>query len=192
MNRIPQSLGVGPLLASLFLCSVASANKATIIGVYENCQPISSTIIVSERTEQSDGIVAQAEAAGIGLSFDQALPRMIAVLETNGVKDISVQRRGVCETGNQGQFVEAVVGYCDEQIARAEIMVDGNLFFSRSGTGIDLDTFLGEARDKLRTVGIISDPRVSLSSNVDCGPSSPDQSNPDQSNADHSGSTQDN
>ena len=169
MKRTPHNFGVGLLAALLVLPSESQANEATIIGVYENCQPVSSTIILDDRIEQGDSIVAQAEAAGTGLAFDQALPRMIAVLERNGIKDISIQRRGKCTVGQRTQFVEAIIGYCGEKISRAEIMVDGNLFFSRSGTEVDFETFIGEAREKLRAVGLTGDPRVSLSSNVDCG-----------------------
>ena len=170
MKRTLYSSGIGLLAALLVLQSELRANEATIIGVYENCQPVSSTIILDDQIEQSDGIVAQAEAAATGRTFDRALPRMIAVLERNGIKDISIQRRGKCTEGQSTQFVEAMIGYCDEKISRAEIMVEGNLFFSRSGTEVDFETFIGEAREKLRTIGITGDPRVSLSSNVDCGP----------------------
>jgi hypothetical protein len=172
MKMILYSPGVALAVVLLALPLPLRASEATIIGVYENCQPVSSTIIVSDEIEQGDSIVAQAESAGLGRVFDQALPKMIATLERNGIKDISIQRRGACTAGQQGQFVEAVVGYCDDKISRAEILVDGDLFFSRSGTGVDFETFIAEAREKLRTIGITDDPRVSLSSNVDCGPDS--------------------
>ena len=160
---------VAGLVGVLALPQLLAANEATIIGVYEDCQPVSSTILVDEQIEQSGRIVAQAEAAATGRDFEQALPLIIASLEKNGIRDISVQRRGVCSQGDRGQFVEAVVGYCDEKVARAEIVIDGNLFFSRSDTDVDFETFISEAREKLRAIGITADPRVSLSSNVDCG-----------------------
>ena len=169
MKKILYNPGTALAIALFALPLPLQANEATIIGVYENCQPVSSTIIVSDEIEQGDSIVAQTEAAGIGRSFDQALPKMIASLEKSGIKDISIQRRGACTQGQQGQFVEAMIGYCDEKISRAEILVDGDLFFSRSGTEVDFETFIAEAREKLGTIGIIDDPRVSLSSNVDCG-----------------------
>lgn len=185
MNKTPYRHCTGLILASVALASItlsemSSANEATIIGVYENCQPVSSTILVSEQIEQAHSIVAQAEAAGSGRSFDRALPDMIAALEKNGIKDISIQRRGVCVEGQQGQFVEAVVGYCDDKISRAELLVDGDLFFSRTGTEVDFDTFISEAREKLRSIGITGDPRVSLSSNVDCSGEDPDQDSSNQ------------
>ena len=179
MKNTPYCLCIGLALASVATSPAAIANEATIIGVYENCEPVSSTIIVSEQVGQAHSIVAQAEAAGTGRPFDRALPDMIAALEENGITDISIQRRGACNEGQQGKFVEAVVGYCNDRIARAELMVDGNLFLSRSGTEVDFDTFISEARDKLRSVGITVDPRVSLSSNVDCSGETPKQ---DESN----------
>ena len=91
MKKTHYSIGAGLLAASLAAPLQSVANEATIIGVYENCQPVSSTIIVSDQIEQAHRIVAQAEAAGIGRAFDQALPRMIASLEGNGVKDINEQ-----------------------------------------------------------------------------------------------------
>jgi len=169
MKKTPYIFVIGLLATLLVLPPELRANEATIIGVYENCQPVSSTIILDDQIELGDSIVAQAEAAGTGRAFDQALPRMIAVLERNGIKDISIQRRGKCTEGQSTQFAEAMIGYCGEKISRAEIMVDGNLFFSRSGTEVDFETFIGEAREKLRTIGFTGDPRVSLSSNVDCG-----------------------
>lgn len=175
MKKTHCIIGAGLLAVSLATPLQSAADEATIIGVYENCRPVSSTIIVNDQIEQAHRIVAQAEAAGIGRAFDQALPLMIASLEGNGVKDINVQRRGACSEGVSGQFVEAIVGYCGEKISRAEILVDGNLFFSRSGTEVDFETFTDEARDKLRSIGITDEPRVSLSSNVDCGQDSSTQ-----------------
>ncbi len=172
MKTILYSFAIGMFVGLSVAPQQLMANEATIIGVYENCRPVSSTIIVDEQIEQADRISAQAEAAGTGRSFEQALPRIIASLERSGIKDISVQRQGRCGEPEHGKFVEAVVGYCGEQISRAEIVIDGDLFFSRSGTKVDFETFLDEARIKLRSIGIFGDPRVSLSSNVDCGPDS--------------------
>ena len=77
MKTILYSFAIGMFLGLLAAPQQLLANEATIIGVYENCRPVSSTIIVNEQIDQADRISAQAEAAGTGRSFEQALPRMI-------------------------------------------------------------------------------------------------------------------
>ena len=159
--------------ACLLNAGIAQAGNATIIGIYEDCQPVSSTIVVDANSSgidpaQLDRIVAQAEAAGIGIEFDQALPLMIATLEQYGVKNINVRKQGACGTVGHGKFVEAVIGYCGEQFDGAEVLVDGDVFYRHQGDSLDFDTFVSTAREKLKTIGIYDDPRVSLSNSADC------------------------
>lgn len=147
------------------------ADEATIVGVYENCIAESSTIFLGPgRVEPTleESIVAQAEAAGAGMSFDQALPLMIASLEHNGIENILVEKQGHCDVGGRGKYVEAVAGYCDEELTRAELFVDGSVFFRQTGPDLVLDDFISEARMKLNSAGILTNPRVSLNNLSDC------------------------
>lgn len=167
MKPILKSLSYGILAAT----AVASANEATIVGVYENCEPVSSTIFVQPGELDpvlADQIAAQAAADSSGLSFEQALPVMIATLERSGIDTVQVRKQGQCGTGLQGKFVEATATYCGDQLARGEVYVDGNLFFTQSGPKLDYDAFVGAARDKLRMAGILDDPRISLNNLADC------------------------
>ena len=168
---IPMGLLMG-LLASP---GPVLSNEATIIGIFEDCLPVSSTIIVRGRSgeldlEQADRIVAQAEAASSGLLFDQALPLMIASLEHNGIENIEVQKQGACGSVGHGKYVEAVIGYCGEKVNSAELLIDGDVFFRHSGTELDFDSFVNEARERLKSIGIFQDPRVSLINVSDCNP----------------------
>lgn len=147
------------------------ANEATIVGVYENCIAESSTIFIGPGQVdplRADSIVAQAEAAGDGMSFDLALPLMIASLERNGIKNILVQKQGHCGVGGHGKYVEAIAAYCGGDLARAEVFVDGTVFLRQSGPKLVLDDFITEARKKLNSAGILTNPRVSLSNLPDC------------------------
>lgn len=166
---------IGLLIGLLASPGPVLSNEATIIGIFEDCLPVSSTIIVRGRPgeldlEQVDRIVAQAEAASSGLHFDQALPLMIASLEQNGIENIDVQKQGACGSVGHGKFVEAVIGYCGEKANSAEILIDGDVFFRHSGTELDFDSFVNEARVRLKSVGIFQDPRVSLINISDCNP----------------------
>ena len=148
-----------------------SSNEATIVGVYENCIAEVSTIFIGPgqaKPMQVESIVAQAEAAGNGKSFDQALPLMIASLESNGIKNILVEKQGHCDVGGHGKYVEAIAGYCGEQLTRAEVFVDGTVFFRQTGSKLVLDDFISEARSKLNAAGILTNPRVSLNNLSDC------------------------
>ena len=147
------------------------ANEATIVGVYENCIAEASTIFLGPgRVDPTieESIVAQAEAAGAGKSFDQALPLMITSLERNGIDNILVEKQGHCDVSGRGKYVEAVAGYCDEVLARAELFVDGTVFFRQTGPELVLDDFISEARKKLNSAGILTNPRVSLNNLSDC------------------------
>ena len=135
------------------------SNEATIVGVYENCLAESSTIFVGPGhfdPMRADSIVAQAEAAGEGKSFEQALPLMIASLERNGIENILVEKQGHCDIGGRGKYVEAIAGYCGEQLARAELFVDGTVFFRQTGPELVLDDFMSDARKKLNSAGILT------------------------------------
>ncbi len=147
------------------------ADEATIVGVYENCIAESSTIFLGPgRVEPTlaENIVAQAEAAGDGKSFEQALPLMIASLERNGIKNILVEKQGHCDVGGRGKYVEAIAGYCGERLASAELFVDGTVFFRQTGPELVLDDFISEARKKLNSAGILTNPRVSINNLPDC------------------------
>ena len=147
------------------------ADEATIVGVYENCIAESSTIFLGPgRVEptRAENIVAQAEAAGEGKSFEQALPLMIASLERNGIKNILVEKQGHCDVGGRGKYVEAIAGYCGEQLASAELFVDGTVFFRQTGPELVLEDFISEARKKLNSAGILTNPRVSINNLPDC------------------------
>ena len=160
-------------LCSCLLALPASvfASEATIVGLYEDCVAESSTIFIGPGQVDPmrvDSIVAQAAAAGNGMSFDRALPLMIASLERNGVENILVQKQGQCGVGGRGKYVEAIADYCGEQLASAEVVVDGTVFFRQSGPKLVLDDFITEARRKLNSAGILTNPRVSLNNLPDC------------------------
>jgi hypothetical protein len=166
---------MGLLMGLLASPGPALSNEATIIGIFEDCLPVSSTIIFRGRPgeldlEQVDRIVAQAEAVSSGLRFDQALPLMIASLEHNGIENIDVQKQGACGSVGHGKYVEAVIGYCGEKVNSAELLIDGDVFFRHSGSELDFDSFVNEARERLQSVGIFQDPRVSLINVSDCNP----------------------
>jgi len=168
-------IAMGLLTGLLAVPGPVLSNEATIIGIFEDCLPVSSTIIIHGQPgeldlAQMDRIVAQAEAASSGLRFDQALPLMIASLERNGIENIDVQKQGVCGSAGHGKYVEAVIGYCGEKVNSAELLIDGDIFFRHSGAQLDFDSFVTEAREKLKSVGIFDEPRVSLISVSDCNP----------------------
>ena len=147
------------------------ADEATIVGIYENCIAESSTIFLGPgRVEptRAENIVAQAEAAGAGQSFEQALPLMIASLERNGIENILVEKQGHCDVGGRGKYVEAIAGYCGEKLAQAELFVDGTVFLRQTGSELVLDDFISEARKKLNSAGILTNPRVSINNLSDC------------------------
>ncbi len=149
----------------------ASANEALIIGVYDNCTAEASTIVLEPGQldpMRADSIVAQAEAAGSGLSFDKALPLKIASLESNGIKNIEVKKYGNCGVARHGKYVEAIATYCSGQLTSAELFVDGAVYLRRSGSKMVLDTFKSEVREKLQEIGIFDDPRVSVNNLSDC------------------------
>ena len=175
LDCLQKSLLMGLLTGVLLSPVPALANEATIIGIYEDCLAVSSTIIVRGQPGELDPayvdrIVAQAESASTGLAFDQALPLMISSLEHSGIENIDVQKQGACGIASHGKYVEAVVGYCGDKVSTAEILIDGDVFFRHSGTKLDFGTFVNEARERLKTVGIFDDPRVSLSNVAECSP----------------------
>lgn len=159
------------LLCLLALPISVSANEALIIAVYDNCTAESSTIVFEPGQldpMRADNIVAQAEAAGTGLSFDKALPLKIASLESNGIKNIQVQKYGECGVAGHGKYVEAIATYCSGQLANAEVHIDGTVFLHRSGSDLEFDTFVTEARQKLQEIGIFDNPRLSVNNLSDC------------------------
>ena len=153
------------------LSAPVAASEALIIAVYDDCAAQSSTIVLEHgRLDpmRADSIVAQAEAAGTGLSFDQALPLKIASLQRNGIENIEVQKYGDCGVTSHGKYVEAIATYCSGQLASAELFVDGSVVLRRSGPKLVFDTFVSEARNKLKEMGVFDDPRVSVNNLSDC------------------------
>ena len=159
------------LFCLITFAAAAHANEALIIGVYDNCQAQSSTIVLEPGQldpRRVDSIVAQAEAAGAGLGFDRALPLKIASLESNGIQNIAVYKYGACGAASHGKYVEAIATYCSGQLTNAEIHIDGSVFLRRSGSELVFDAFVAEAREKLQEIGIFDDPRVSVNNLSDC------------------------
>ena len=165
-------LVIGITAALMMAAPFSQAQDATIIGVYENCQPISSTIIVNappDRDDQIDRIVAQAEAAGNGVDFDQGLSLMVSVLQEHGIEQVDIQKQGDCSVAGHGKFVEAIIGYCGEYFRSAEVRVDGDLLYQHRGTSLNYGEFVHTVREKLQGIGIFDEPRVSLVDASDCG-----------------------
>ena len=160
-----RSLTAGIAVTAITVTTACATSKQG-----ETAEPATTIFLGPGRVEPTleESIVAQAEAAGAGMSFDQALPLMIASLEHNGIENILVEKQGHCDVGGRGKYVEAVAGYCDEELTRAELFVDGSVFFRQTGPDLVLDDFISEARMKLNSAGILTNPRVSLNNLSDC------------------------
>ena len=157
------------LLILYFPPVVVSAQQATIIGVYEECTPVSSTVMIdSNELTRADEIAAQAVAAADGLGFERALPVMIESLKGNGIKDVRVRRQGQCTDSKTYQFIEATIDYCVDKPTKAQVQIDGNVFYDQSGAGLVLENFMSTAQEKLNAIGIFEIPRVSLNNLPDC------------------------
>ena len=152
-----------------FLPGPLLAQQATIIGIYEECTPVSSMVMIdADQMTRADDIAARATAAADGLGFDRAVPVMIESLKRNGITDVRVRRQGQCTDGAPYQFIEAIIDYCGEKLAQAQIHIDGDIFFNKRGTGLELEDFMSEAQEKLSAIGIFEIPRVSLNNLPDC------------------------
>ena len=154
-------------------CAVmpAAAQDATIIGVYEQCVAVSSTVVVKaeQLTEsRASQIAARAEAAGSGLAFERALPRMVASLERDGVQNIRVVEQGRCQVRDEDRTVEAVATYCGTKLVTAELFVDGAMILRQSGDRLTLDGFVAESRNRLRESGVVGEPEISLHNSAEC------------------------
>lgn len=164
-------LSYGFFCGLLALPGLVSAEDATIVGVYEDCVAVSSTVFVQSKQltpAQAHRIAAQAEAAGSGQRFELALPAMIAALERNGIDSIEVRKQGQCGADDQGKIVQATVDYCGESPVNAAVYVDGALFFRQSGAGLDFDDFIAQARNRLQKAGVPGNLKISLNNTSDC------------------------
>lgn len=151
------------------LPGTAWAQQATIIGVYEECTPVSSMVMIdADQLTRADDIAARAVAAADGLGFERALPVMIESLKRNGITDVRVRRQGQCTDSTSHQYIEAIIDYCGEKPVQAQVHIDGTVFYDKSGAGLVLEDFLSEAQEKLSARGIFEIPRVSLKNLPDC------------------------
>jgi len=146
----------------------AIADDATIIGVYENCQFVTSTVVVDK--SELLGAAAQAESAATGLGFDEAVGAMVGELERRGVKTISVRRQGFagCAPASSGNFVEAIADYCGERLVNAAVKVDTVIFAQTQTPDASFEQFVRDTARKLRQSGIWDTPKIVINSN-ECG-----------------------
>jgi len=149
----------------------ASADDAVIIGVYENCEFVTSTVVVDK--PELLGAAAQAELAANGLGFEQGIGAMVGELERNGVKTISVRRQGFegCAPPSSGNFVEAIANYCGERLVNAEVRVDTVVFAQTRIPNASFERFVRDTAQKLKQRGIWDTPRIVINSNNsnECG-----------------------
>ncbi len=162
----------------LALCPfTALGEDAVIVGVYEDCKLVTSTVIVDR--PQLFGARARAESAARGLGFEEGVSAMIRELEAGGAESISVQRRGFagCAPASSGNFVEAVATYCAERLISAEVRVDRVVFAQTRATGVSFEDFVRNTQRRLQQSGVWDTPRIVIHSN-ECGAAQPGQSRP--------------
>ncbi len=162
-------------LLPAFWATTAFAADAVVIGVYANCQPVSSTVMIKPGTvpePDAQTAVAKAEALTAAAGFDQALPQVVKILERYGVKETEIRRQGYggCEPPTSGKYVEALGSYCGAQLVSAEVRVDGKLFLRQANPDQSLEDFVSAATRQLRRKGIWDRPRVSVSNAEGCEP----------------------
>ncbi len=144
------------------------ADDATIVGVYEDCRFVTSTVVVGK--SELAGAAARAQLAAAGLDFDEAVGAMVGELERAGVRTISVERQGVegCAPASSGNFVEATANYCGERLVTAAVTVDRVMFAQIQGPDVPFEQFVRDSARKLQQSGIWDTPRIVINSN-ECG-----------------------
>lgn len=159
-------------VAMLGVANAGMTDGVRIIGVYENCSFRNVTVVVQNPTV-AHHVSVEAEIAAAGKSsFDQASTAARQVLENYGIKDVTLEQRGYsgCARPASGKFVEAVGMYCDGKLVRAEILVDGKVFASRTDQRLSLDDFVGRQRKRLQAQGIVEEPKITVQNDQNCAP----------------------
>ena len=162
------------LLGTLFSLPGFAAD-ALIIGVYKDCRVVSGTVMIQPAAipdADAQNAVAKAEAMLARAGFEAALPDMVKLLESYGIRDTEIRRQGFlgCKTPGSGKYVEAVGSYCGVQLVNAEIRVDGKLFVREANPKRSLDQFVDAAVSRLQRDGIWDRPRVTIETAADCPP----------------------
>lgn len=161
-----------PLLLAILLGGVFSPvyGGAQIIGVYENCRFANVTVVVSDSgIPKNVGVEAEIAAAKSG-NLDDATRAAKQVLDLYGISQISVERRGYsgCAKPSSGKYVQALGHYCEGQLVRAEILIDGRVFAQQSDEKQSFEDFVEHQRQRLRKQGILDEPQVTVQNDENC------------------------
>ncbi len=168
----------GGILAGIYLTGVAInpaySSEATIVGVYENCKFITSTVFVqSEELSEQDAqqIAVEAEMSRLQSDdFDQSIPPVVDTLKQHGIKSITLDRQGFagCAAPGTGKFVEAIATYCGAKLINAEIKIDRETFSNRKNPSTSFDDFVQTAIRDLHRAGIWDPLRIVVNSEGEC------------------------
>ncbi len=146
--------------------------NAQIIGVYEECHYKNIVVIVADVDVPGNASVEAEIAAAASTNFDDAALAAKQVLNNYEVKSIAVERRGYdgCAKASSGQYVQALGHYCEGQLIRAEILVDGRVFATYSDKKLTFEDFVEQQRKQLQEKGIVEEPQVTVQNAENCEP----------------------
>ncbi|MDH3693282.1 MAG: hypothetical protein OER96_01755 [Gammaproteobacteria bacterium] len=152
----------------------AFSSEATIVGVYENCKFVTSTVFVNGddmSTQDAQQIAVEAEMSRLQTdNFDQSIPPVVDALKRHGIKSITLDRQGFAGCGNPGtgKFVEAIATYCGAKLINAEIKIDRETFSSRKNPESSFDAFVQTSLRDLHRAGIWDPLRIVVNSEGEC------------------------
>lgn len=171
--RLSGGILAGVLSIGIF-SSAAFSSEATIVGVYEDCKFLTSTVFVKSdelTTQDALQIAVEAEISRLQTdNFDQSIPPVVDTLKRHGIKSITLDRQGFagCAAPGTGKFVEAIATYCGARLVNAEIKIDRELFSSRKNPKSSFDSFVKSALRDLHRAGIWDPLRIVVNSEGDC------------------------
>ena len=168
----------GGILAGFFatwiVINTAYSSEATIVGVYENCKFVTSTVFVKDdgiSTQDAQQIAVEAEMSRLQTdNFDQSIPPVVDALKRHGIKSITLDRQGFagCAAPGTGKFVEAIATYCGAKLINAEIKIDREVFSSRKNPSSSFDAFVQTSIRDLHRAGIWDPLRIVVNSEGEC------------------------
>ncbi len=170
-------LAGGALAATLGMgisINISIASEATIVGVFENCKFITSTVFVKNddiSAQEAQQIAAEAELSRPQTdNFEQSVPPVVDALKRRGVQSVTLDRQGFagCAPAGTGKFVEAIATYCGAKLVNAEIKIDREVFAIRKNPASSFDSFVQTSLRDLHRAGIWDPLRIVVNSDGEC------------------------
>ena len=171
-NPLPV-LSIWTLAIFFWATSNAYASSATLVGVYQDCQYVTSSVFVvgpEISVDDKASAVAAVESAIIRYGFEGALLHASKTLKHYGIEQVEVERQGFagCRKTPSGKFVQAIGNYCGGNLVSAEIRVDDKIILKKTGDLLSFDAFVNDSLGSLRRQGIWDRPHVEVNSAGNC------------------------